>query len=155
MGLETIVVAVGPTEERRVNKLTKTVLDVVGPRDVTIILYHAFTEAAFEDGLRRYNEDPANPPTPAEMTRRLESVTQIIDELENEGLPYEIFSDIVDPKDGILETVADAEADMLFVGGRKRSTLGKAFAGNTAHQVMMNVPCPVVFVRQDIAEAEG
>lgn len=155
MGLETIVVAVGPTEERRVKQLTETILDVVGTRDVTIILYHAFTESAFEDGIRRYNEDPMNPPTPAEMTRRLESISQIIDKLEEEELSYEVVSDIADPKDGILETVADAEADMLFVGGRKRSTLGKAFAGNTAHQVMMNVPCPVVFVRQDIAEAEG
>ena len=155
MGLETIVVAVGPTEERRVNQLTETVLDVVGTRDVTVILYHAFTEAAFEDGIRRYNEDLANPPTPAEMTRRLESISQIIDELEEEELPYEVVSDIADPKDGILEAVADTGADMLFVGGRKRSTLGKALAGNTAHQVMMNASCPVVLVRQDIADVEG
>lgn len=154
MGLETIVVAIGPTEERRVDQLTETVLDVIGARKVTVVLFHAFSRAAFEDGIKRYNEDTANPPTPVEMTKRLESVTKMIEALENKGLPYKVDSDIIDPKDGILEAVASAEADMLFVGGRKRSTLGKALAGNTAHQVMMNAPCPVVLVRQDIVKAE-
>ncbi|MUV90834.1 universal stress protein [Halapricum sp. CBA1109] len=154
MALETVVVAVGPTEERRVDQLTETVLDVAGPHDATVVLFHAFTESAFEDGIEQYEEDPEDPPTPAEMTRRLESVARMMAELEAAGLSYEIESDIVDPKDGILAAVEDAEADMLFVGGRKRSTLGKALAGNTAHQVMMNAGCPVVFVRQEIADEE-
>lgn len=154
MGLETVVVAVGPTEERRVDQLTETVLDVAGPHDATVVLFHAFTEAAFEQGIERYNEDPANPPTPTEMTRRLESINGIIHELEEVGLPYEVVSDIVNPKDGILQVVGDAGADMLFVGGRKRSPIGKALAGSTAHQVMMQASCPVVFVRQGIAAAK-
>ena len=154
MGLETVVVAVGPTEERRVDQLAETVLDVAGPHNATVVLFHAFTEAAFEHGIERYNEDSANPPTPAEMTRRLESVNDILDELEKAELPYEVVSDIGDPIEGILQAVADAGADMLFVGGRKRSTLGKTLVGSTAHQAMMQAACPVVFVRQEIGESE-
>lgn len=148
MALETVVVAVGPTEERRVTELTSTVLDVAAPAGATVVLFHAFSQAAFEKGVKETGFDLEDPPEPAAVAARLESIDAISRALEDEGIDYEIRSAIGAPKDAILRATADADADLLFIGGRKRSPVGKVIVGSTAQQILLSESCPVVFVRQ-------
>ncbi|PSP66736.1 universal stress protein, partial [Halobacteriales archaeon QH_6_68_27] len=44
---------------------------------------------------------------------------------------------------------AETDADLVVVGGRKRSPAGKAVFGSTAQEVMLESPCPVTFVRNE------
>ncbi|WP_255190620.1 universal stress protein [Natronobeatus ordinarius] len=154
MPLETLVVAVGPTEERRVSELTSTVLDVATPAEATVVLFHAFSRTAFEEGVKETGFDLEDPPEPAAVAARLESIDAISRALEDEGIDYEIRSAIGSPKDAILRATADADADLLFIGGRKRSPVGKVIVGSTAQKILLSESCPVVFVRQGIDEGD-
>ncbi|WP_435063965.1 universal stress protein [Halobaculum sp. EA56] len=152
MALETIVVAIGPTEETRIVPLTETVVDVAGPANASVVLYHAFTERALRDGIKEAGFDPEDPPDPGAVAERLESVVHLTEELDEAGIDYELHSGVEDPADGTLRLTEELDADMLFVGGRKRSSTGKLIFGSTSQQLMMNAPCPVVFVRDEIDE---
>lgn len=47
-----------------------------------------------------------------------------------------------------LARVAEAEdADLIVIGVRNRSTLGKLLLGSNAQEVIMTAPCPVLTVR--------
>ncbi|WP_058235162.1 universal stress protein [Devriesea agamarum] len=52
-----------------------------------------------------------------------------------------------DPADDILETAEDIEPDLLVIGMRKRTPIGKMLLGSTAQRVLMESPCPVVSVK--------
>jgi len=54
-----------------------------------------------------------------------------------------------DRADRIVREAGDWSADLVVVGGRKRSPAGKAVFGSVAQEVMMNAPCPVTFVRDE------
>lgn len=151
MALETLVVAVGPTEERRISELIRTVLDVATPADATVVLFHAFTEDAFEEGVRETGYDPDDPPAPETVAAHLESIDAMVQKLEAAELDYEVRSELGSATETILRTTDEVDADMLFIGGRKRSPIGKAVVGSTAQRILLNEACPVVFVRQGIA----
>lgn len=155
MSLRTLVVAIGPTEESRIGQLTETVLDVAVPSDAHVVLYHAFSERAFRNGVEEAGYDLEDPPAPERVAERLESVVHLTDELEHAGVDFEVASGVEPVVEGILGVVEDRDADMLFVGGRKRSSTGKAVFGSTSHRVMMNAEAPVVFVRERPAEEEA
>ena len=46
----------------------------------------------------------------------------------------------------VVETVEDleSEADLIVIGYRKRSSVGKALLGSQAQEIMMGAPCPVL-----------
>jgi len=152
MDLHTLLVAVGPTDESRVEELTDTVLGVAGPADATVVLFHSFTESAFDEGVKETGHDPADPPEPADVARRLESIDAMVGSLTDAGLDFEVRSAINPPTDAILQATDYVDADMVFVGGRGRSPVGKAILGSTAQRIMTNAPCPVVFVREGMGK---
>jgi nucleotide-binding universal stress UspA family protein len=49
----------------------------------------------------------------------------------------------------VVDIAEGYEADMIIVGGRKRSPAGKAVFGSVAQAVMLSAPGPVTFVRAD------
>lgn len=150
MSLETIVVAVGPTEESRIEKLGETLFDVVEPCRATVVIYHAFTEEALKRGAKEIGIEPAGDADPQDVVGRIESVDAITTKLDDVGIDYELRSAVEPVLDGIIRVTEAEDADMVFIGGRKRSSTGKAVFGSTAHGVLMNAPCPVTFVREDL-----
>ena len=65
------------------------------------------------------------------------------------GIEYEIRrpNDGLSATDSILGIAEEIGADLLVIGLRKRSAVGKLITGSTAQAVLLDSPCPVVAVK--------
>jgi nucleotide-binding universal stress UspA family protein len=52
-----------------------------------------------------------------------------------------------DTADAILSLARQAGADLLVIGGRRRSPVGKAFLGSVTQNVILAADCPVLVVK--------
>ncbi len=49
--------------------------------------------------------------------------------------------------EALLETAAREEAELLVIGLRRRSPVGKLFIGSIVQEIVLNAPCPVLAVK--------
>ncbi|MGZ8177806.1 universal stress protein [Williamsia sp. SKLECPSW1] len=70
--------------------------------------------------------------------------------LASSGVRYEVQQDIaVQPVDALLDAMDTDEADLLVIGIRHRSPVGKLLMGSTAQQLLLDCPKPVLAVKPD------
>jgi len=72
------------------------------------------------------------------------SVREATDVLEAAGLAVDVTEASGDPADAIIAAGDGVEADLLVVGGRKRSPAGKALFGSVTQTVILNGGRPVM-----------
>lgn len=149
MALETVLLAVGPGDRDRAEKLARTVRDIAGPADATVVLAHVFTDDEYETALDNLRVEEPDEVTANEVARRHATVRTIGDQLDEADIDFEVRGSIGEHGAAIVELATDAGSDLVIVGGRKRSPTGKAVFGSTAQEVMLSAPCPVTFVRGD------
>lgn len=150
MTLETLVVAVGPNDVARTDELTEAILDIAEPTGASVVFVHAFSEKAFDSGVAEAGFDPDDPPSPDELATRLECIDTISATLEETDVSYDVRGVVGSEAESVLNEIAEIDGDLLYLSGRKRSPTGKAVFGSTAHRLMMNSTCPVLFVREGI-----
>ncbi|MFC7200490.1 universal stress protein [Halospeciosus flavus] len=147
MALETVLLAVGPSDNERAEQLARTLVDIAGPADAKAVLAHVFTDDEFESTLKSLGVDEPSDVTPDEVARRHATIRTISRRIDAEGLDYEVRGAIGPHGEEIVDLATEIDADLVIVGGRKRSPTGKAVFGSTAQEVMLSAPCPVTFVR--------
>lgn len=147
MALETVLLAVGPNDSDRADAITNTVIDIAGPAGATVVLAHVFTQDEFERAASRLDFADPTEASALDVANRHATVRDIGQRLEEAGVDYTVTSRIGDHGDSIVQLATDEDADLVVVGGRKRSPTGKAVFGSTAQQVMLESPAPVTFVR--------
>jgi nucleotide-binding universal stress UspA family protein len=70
-------------------------------------------------------------------------------ELDDVGVEHEVLQ----PTDGkpaaeaILAAAAAHSADLIIIGLRRRTPVGKLITGSTAQQILLDAPCPVLTVK--------
>jgi nucleotide-binding universal stress UspA family protein len=52
-----------------------------------------------------------------------------------------------DPAEEVLAVVADVDAELLVIGIRHRSAVGKLLMGSNAQRLLLQCPCPVLAVK--------
>jgi nucleotide-binding universal stress UspA family protein len=69
-------------------------------------------------------------------------------ELEESGLEYEIRrpNDGLSATDSLLRIAEETGADVLVIGLRRRSAVGKLLTGSTIQSVLLNAEIPVICV---------
>ncbi|TYL38186.1 universal stress protein [Natronococcus pandeyae] len=148
MTLQTILLAVGPGDADRTDKLAETVLEVAKPADATVVLAHVFTEDEYNEVLGNLEMDAdSDQVRPDEVASRHSTIRDLRSELDEEGIEYDVRGAIGDHGPTIVELATGVAADRVVVGGRRRSPTGKAVFGSTAQEVLLSSPCPVTFVR--------
>ena len=70
-------------------------------------------------------------------------------QLDDLGIEHEVRQSTrgLAPADEILSVADEVDAELIVIGVRKRSPLGKLVAGSTAQQVLLDATCAVLAVK--------
>ena len=73
----------------------------------------------------------------------------IVAELDDAGVDHEVRQPTApgSAAEAIIETAADVAADLIVIGLRRRSPVGKVITGSTAQAVLLDATCPVLAVK--------
>ncbi|MEP9365338.1 universal stress protein [Nocardioides sp. CN2-186] len=66
------------------------------------------------------------------------------------GIAHELrqATQAMSPADEILGAATDVGADLIVIGLRRRSPVGKLFLGSASQQIILEAECPVVAVKR-------
>jgi nucleotide-binding universal stress UspA family protein len=84
--------------------------------------------------------------TAMELDENLDEVHTILHEA---GIEHEVRQLVrgVDPADDLVAVAAEVDADLIVIGLRRRSPVGKLILGSNAQQVLLEASCPVLAVK--------
>jgi nucleotide-binding universal stress UspA family protein len=152
MALETILVIIGKRDNERLDELASITTDIAGPACSSVALAHVFTQEEYKKARENLKFNPDSEVTPDIVAMRYLNVQVLTDAMEDAGVTYTTHGQVAKEDavvEGIVALTEDVGADLVVIGGRRRSAAGKAVFGSVAHDVLMNAPCPIVFVRGD------
>ncbi|MEN0130046.1 MAG: universal stress protein [Brevundimonas sp.] len=91
----------------------------------------------------------SRPDEPAEQRAAVEAELAAVDErLSGEGIAHEVrVLDGGDVADDLIGTAEDVEAELVVIGLRRRSPVGKLILGANAQRVLFDAPCAVLTVK--------
>ena len=85
------MLAIGPEEdEKRLENLAATAVDLAGAASTTVELLHVFEDDEFEEIMGQLDNEFAPDSTPAEVASRLSSIREIGDRLDAAGIEYHV-----------------------------------------------------------------
>ncbi|MDB2224735.1 universal stress protein [Halorubrum ezzemoulense] len=149
MSIETVVLAVGSEDGKRVERLAEEIISVAEPADAEVVLTHVFDREEFDETSAKLGFEPeSESSTPDAIAERHTTTRKLSEALSEAGVRHSVRGAVGDLADEVVETAEGLEADRVVVGGRRRSPTGKAVFGSVAQEVMLSAPCPVTFVRE-------
>ncbi len=65
------------------------------------------------------------------------------------GVEYEVHQFVrgKDPAEDLISIAVDSQADLIVIGLRRRTPVGKLILGSNAQQILLDAPCPVLAVK--------
>ncbi|HEX2773402.1 MAG TPA: universal stress protein [Micromonosporaceae bacterium] len=80
-----------------------------------------------------------------------EELAAVRAELDRSDVQFEVRQLVrgADPSDEVLAAAAAAAADLIVIGIRRRTPVGKLILGSTAQQILLEADCPVLAVKAD------
>lgn len=77
-----------------------------------------------------------------------EALAQVESELAADGIPHEVrLLDGGDVADDLIGSAEEVDAELVVIGLRRRSPVGKLILGANAQRVLFDAPCPVLTVK--------
>ena len=69
--------------------------------------------------------------------------------LEGAGIPFTIRQTVrgLEPAEDLIAVAAEHDAELLVIGLRRRSPVGKLILGSNAQRVLLDAPCAVLAVK--------
>ncbi|MBA2464372.1 MAG: universal stress protein [Nocardioidaceae bacterium] len=92
-------------------------------------------------GGREFDRDDA-----MDSETQLEEVRSMLREA---GVEHEVRQLVrgLDPADDLVNVATEVDADIIVIGLRRRSPVGKLILGSNAQRVLLDAPCPVLAVK--------
>lgn len=78
-------------------------------------------------------------------------LTEVEHDLAAAGLRYEVrrFAPSGEPADDLISAAEELGADLIVIGLRRRSPVGKLILGSNAQRILLDAPCPVLAVKAE------
>lgn len=78
-----------------------------------------------------------------------DDLNQVTARLEKEGVEHLVLQRVRgnDAADEVLEAAEEYQAELIVIGLRKRTPVGKLIMGSTAQQILLESSCPVLAVK--------
>lgn len=85
-----------------------------------------------------------------ELALTNEQVQVIHDRLHSAGIEHDVRGLIRgnDPADDLVAVADEASAEMIVIGLRKRTPVGKLIMGSNAQRILLDANCPVLAVKR-------
>lgn len=92
-------------------------------------------------GERHLDEEEAN-----ELRQRGEEVSA---RLESSGVEFEVRTLVrgFEPAEDLISLAETTDAELIVIGLRRRSPVGKLLLGSNAQRILLDAPCPVLAVK--------
>jgi nucleotide-binding universal stress UspA family protein len=92
-------------------------------------------------GGREFDRDDA-----IETETQLEEVKS---QLASSGVEFDVRQLVrgMDPAEDLVNVATEVSADLIIIGLRRRSPVGKLILGSNAQRVLLDAPCPVLAVK--------
>jgi nucleotide-binding universal stress UspA family protein len=80
-----------------------------------------------------------------------EQLREVRDQLTQAGVEHEIRQLVrgMDPADDLVNVAEEVDADLIVIGLRRRSPVGKLILGSNAQRVLLDSSCPVLAVKSE------
>jgi nucleotide-binding universal stress UspA family protein len=80
--------------------------------------------------------------------RHLEEVRK---QLEQDGVDHEVRQLVrgQDPAEDLIDVAEEVGAELIVIGLRRRTPVGKLIMGSNAQRVLLDAPCPVLAVKAE------
>ena len=151
-GFETVLLAVGEADSLDVDQFAAEAIDAAKPSDATVVLLHVFTEDEYDEARANLKIDANSEMQSPDAVARHHTPTRVLaNRLDESGVEYEIRGAIGARGDEIVDFAEESGAERVLISGRSRSPTRKAMFGSTAQKVLLSSPCPVTFIRADVA----
>lgn len=78
-----------------------------------------------------------------------EELQEVRDALADSGVTYDVRALVRgnDVAEDLVELAIASDAQMIVIGLRKRTPVGKLIMGSNAQQILLSAPCPVLAVK--------
>ncbi len=92
-------------------------------------------------GGREYDDDKS--------ARSEQDLTALEEKLRASGLEYDVRQLVrgFEPAEDLIGIAEDCDADLIVIGLRRRTPVGKLILGSNAQRILLDAPCPVLAVK--------
>ena len=92
-------------------------------------------------GGREYDDATSN--------RTEQDLSALETKLEDSGLTYEVRPLVrgLEPAEDLIGIAEDIGAELIVIGLRRRTPVGKLILGSNAQRILLDAPCPVLAVK--------
>lgn len=130
----TVVVGYVPTKEGRA--ALRRAADECVARETDLVV------------VRTVRDKPFDPDSQAAFQDDLVAVGSQLDELGRRHSTREMTA-TGDAADDLLQVADDVRADLIVIGLRRRTPVGKLILGSNAQRILLDASCPVLAVKAD------
>lgn len=87
--------------------------------------------------------------TPQELARVEDDLRRVGEQLDRAGVEHDLrgASPTPDPAEDIIAAAVESGAELIVIGLRRRTPVGKLLLGSNAQRILLDAPCPVLAVK--------
>jgi nucleotide-binding universal stress UspA family protein len=84
-----------------------------------------------------------------ESARSASDMSALEATLQESGLDYDVRQLVrgFEPAEDLISIAEDTEAELIVIGLRRRTPVGKLILGSNAQRILLDAPCPVLAVK--------